>query len=236
VNQEELKERVAREALKYVEDPIIGVGSGSTVNLFIDDALVRTLNVSRDGYFPRFTITLKRPTVALLPPEATLEVRTTDGEVLYGPGGAERFVLTTPHGTGRLGDVLQGDGKVDKKGELSPSAEETSTRQERYLEIYGKVREFFEEKFGRPIFLMYGTLLGYHRQGDFIPGDDDFDAGYVSDKTDPRSVKAETFDIIVELVRAGFTVCFNRRGRLFRVQLEAGPAQHVPGRVHLDRA
>jgi ribose 5-phosphate isomerase A len=36
VNQEQLKELVAREALKYVQDPIIGVGSGSTVFKFIE--------------------------------------------------------------------------------------------------------------------------------------------------------------------------------------------------------
>jgi ribose 5-phosphate isomerase A len=36
MTQDELKERVAREALKYVQDPIIGVGSGSTVFKFID--------------------------------------------------------------------------------------------------------------------------------------------------------------------------------------------------------
>src|SRR4051812_50120898 len=37
MNQDALKELVAREALKYVvEDAIVGVGSGSTVNFFID--------------------------------------------------------------------------------------------------------------------------------------------------------------------------------------------------------
>jgi ribose 5-phosphate isomerase A len=37
VTQDELKQRVAREALQYVvEDAIVGVGSGSTVNFFID--------------------------------------------------------------------------------------------------------------------------------------------------------------------------------------------------------
>ena len=36
MNQEQLKELVAREALKYVQDPIIGVGSGSTVFKFIE--------------------------------------------------------------------------------------------------------------------------------------------------------------------------------------------------------
>jgi ribose 5-phosphate isomerase A len=36
MTQDELKQRVAQAALKYVQDPIVGVGSGSTVNLFID--------------------------------------------------------------------------------------------------------------------------------------------------------------------------------------------------------
>jgi len=36
VTQEELKRRAAEAALKYAQEGIIGVGSGSTVNLFID--------------------------------------------------------------------------------------------------------------------------------------------------------------------------------------------------------
>ena len=37
MTQDELKQLVAREALKHVvEDAVVGVGSGSTVNFFID--------------------------------------------------------------------------------------------------------------------------------------------------------------------------------------------------------
>lgn len=36
MTQDELKELVAREALKHVQDPVVGVGSGSTVFKFID--------------------------------------------------------------------------------------------------------------------------------------------------------------------------------------------------------
>ncbi|HEV8108002.1 MAG TPA: ribose 5-phosphate isomerase A, partial [Burkholderiales bacterium] len=37
MNQNSLKELVAKAALKYVvEDKVVGVGSGSTVNFFID--------------------------------------------------------------------------------------------------------------------------------------------------------------------------------------------------------
>ena len=36
MSQDELKRRVAEAALQYVQDGVVGVGSGSTVNLFID--------------------------------------------------------------------------------------------------------------------------------------------------------------------------------------------------------
>jgi dihydrolipoamide dehydrogenase len=36
VNQDELKRRVAEAALQYAQEGVIGVGSGSTVNAFID--------------------------------------------------------------------------------------------------------------------------------------------------------------------------------------------------------
>ena len=38
MTQDELKQAVAREAIKYVvEDAIVGVGTGSTANCFIDE-------------------------------------------------------------------------------------------------------------------------------------------------------------------------------------------------------
>ena len=37
MTQDELKEAVAREAIKYVQDSIVGVGTGSTANFFIDE-------------------------------------------------------------------------------------------------------------------------------------------------------------------------------------------------------
>jgi ribose 5-phosphate isomerase A len=37
MTQDELKQAVAREAIKYVQDSIVGVGTGSTANFFIDE-------------------------------------------------------------------------------------------------------------------------------------------------------------------------------------------------------
>lgn len=47
MTQDQLKELVAREALKHVQDPIVGVGSGSTVFKFID--ALATIKHKLDG-------------------------------------------------------------------------------------------------------------------------------------------------------------------------------------------
>lgn len=200
------------------------------VEILLDGVPIRAVNVGGDGFFPQFNLEIKRATLASFPRQAALAVRAPDGTRLRGPGGADELRITVPHGSGDLAEIVAGGGKLDKKGVISPSLAETQQRQQRYLEIYAKVRDFFEQELGKPLFLMYGTLLGYYREGDFIPGDDDFDCGYISDKTDPAAVKEETKRLIVRLVRAGFTVSFNRKGRLFRIQLE----REATDGYHLD--
>jgi hypothetical protein len=193
--------------------------SGS-VNILLDGLLLRTVNISRNRSLSLFNLAIKRKSLDLFPARGTLEVRTPEGDPLYGPDGAEQLRISLPHGSGRIRDIIDNGGSLDKKGEIRVSPAELRSRQDRDLEIYSRLREFFQDHLGRSAFLLYGTLLGYYRDGDLIPGDDDFDTGYVSDKNDPVAVRAEAMDIIVELVRAGFTVSINRRGRLFRVQLD----------------
>jgi tetratricopeptide (TPR) repeat protein len=201
---------------------LLGSADCEHVNIYFNGEFLRAVNVTRDSFLPHFKLPIRRKTLGIFPRRGILEVRTADGEQLSGPGGTEHIVLSVPHGDGRLTSIIGGGRALNKKGDIEPSPAETRHREDLDLEIYSRVRAFFEEHLGRPFFLLYGTLLGYHRGGDFISGDDDFDAGYVSEKTDPVGVKEEAKEIVVELVRAGFTVSLNRRGRLFRVQLEPG--------------
>jgi tetratricopeptide (TPR) repeat protein len=201
------------------------------VEILLDGVPLRAVRLSRDGFFRRFTITFKRGTLTRFPEQGVIEVRSPPGgERLRGPGGADRLHLTVPHGDGQLHQLLAAGATIDKKGTVGPSPDELRLRQQQCLEIYSRVGEFFARQLGRPLFLIYGTLLGYYRNGDFIPGDDDFDAGYVSDRTDPAGVKQEAIGLIGQLVHAGFTVSFNRQGRLFRIQLERG----ATGGAHVD--
>lgn len=209
---------------------LLGSANCEHVNIYFNGKPLRAVNVARESFLPQFKLTIKRNTLALFPNTGVLEVRTPDGEQLNGPRGADHIVISIPHGDGRLLGIIGDGATLNKKGEIRPSPEETRHREDRDLEIYSRLRTFFEDHLGRPLFLLYGTLLGYHRGSDLIPGDDDFDAGYISDKSDPLAVKEEAKEIIFELVRAGFTVSINRRGRMFRVQLQ----RTEPAGCHVD--
>jgi tetratricopeptide (TPR) repeat protein len=211
---------------------IMGVipGSGAeSVEIRVDGALLRRVNVGK-GLIPEFNFMVKRPSIELFPRKSTLTIVTDKGEPLAAFGGAVSLELTIPHGNGELPAILSGGGRLDKKGVISPSEAETRAHQDGYLKLYDAARDFFDKKIGKQLFLMYGTLLGFFREGDFIKGDDDFDAGYVSEETTPEAVLEETKRIVRELLRGGFTVTFNSRGRLFRIQHnDFGDAS-----VHLD--
>jgi len=198
------------------------------VEVLLDDVVLRQVNVGGEGFFPEVVLVLRRATVDLLPPDAELRLRTERGPLLA-EGRGEALRVRVPHGSGELPGILQRGGSLDKKGHVRPAESEAHAHQDAYVALYAKVRDFFDEHVGTPLFALYGTLLGAYRDGDLIPGDDDFDATYVSEHDDPVAVKHEATELMVALVQAGFTVLFNRRGRLFRVAHDAigGPDVHV---------
>ncbi|MFS8521406.1 MAG: LicD family protein [Micromonosporaceae bacterium] len=208
---------------------LVAGGAADRVEILVDGRPLRSLRTSLTGGPPHFQLEIKRAALDHFPKETTIEVRLPDHTPLLTVAGAQRLHLSVPHGDGTLPGRLAAGCRLDKKGNLGPTPRELSLRHDRYLELYARARDFFEEELGRDLFLLYGTLLGYHRNGDLIPGDDDFDVGYVSHRTDPVAVKEETKRVILRLVRAGFTVSFNRKGRLFRLQWRDDPDD-----LHLD--
>lgn len=189
----------------------------ATVCVYANSVLMRQIRVSRGPLFPSyFQLSMSRAAIAALPPASRLRVEFSDGTPLLCEG-CEEVDLILPHGSG----TVCGNGAspvLDKKGFLLSKGDSLKARQSAYLEVYAKAREIFEREFGTPLILLYGTLLGQHRGGDFIPGDDDFDVGYVSLETSPEGVKEEAKEMVLSLVGAGFTVTFNRGGRLFRLR------------------
>lgn len=189
------------------------------LELMLDDRLLRAIPLSSKKLLPPFFhFHVKREVLARFPKESTLVLRTVEGEGLVNRR-CTKVEIRIPHGDGTIFSHLDAGGRIDKKGFLALTPDTIMERQARYLSIYAEARKFFKECSNSPLFIMYGTLLGLVREGDFIKGDDDFDAGYISLKTDSASVKAETMDLVVSLVLAGFNCSFNRNGRLFRLRL-----------------
>ena len=194
-------------------------------DLLIDGTPFRRVKILADTYHYKFTV--KRPGLLHFPARGRLQVRTSDHSYLLSKGSPE-LILEIPHGRGDIGDILEDGIFLEKKGELPATLRELARRQNSYLKLYAKAREFFREELNLELFLMYGTLLGLYRDGDFIPGDDDFDVGYFSQEQDPLAVKEEVMALIVKLVQGGFTVGFNQAGRPFRLRgLTDDPLTHL---------
>ncbi|WP_242464457.1 LicD family protein [Halorhodospira abdelmalekii] len=193
------------------------------LELWLDEERIRTLPLHRRRLLPPFFYYhLSREVLASLPYSARLSVRTAEGQTL----GFEQTTaaeITIPHGDGSLFEHLRAGGSIDKKGFLAPTPTMADRRQTRCLATYAQARHYFMQRLNTPLLLMYGTLLGQVREGDFIPGDDDFDVGYLSQQRSAAAVKQETMQIVVELVLAGFTCSFNRNGRLFRLRCQEDP-------------
>ena len=188
------------------------------VTVKLDDKPVYVIGRAKEGLIRgKFIFTVRRSTLKLFPPESILTLEDRTGTPLVSEGGGS-LILRIPHGNGELFERLNQGASIDKKGYLAFPGEDASQRQKAYLEIYEDARGVFDSVIGTPLILLYGTLLGFHRSGTFIPGDDDFDAGYVSRFNDPVSVKRETIEIVMKLIQHGFSVSFNRRGRLFRLR------------------
>lgn len=195
------------------------------VELRLDGQLLRTVTPSGNGRWRELRLLIKRPTVERFPRECQLKVQTKDGRLLGAFGRGTGANLQIPHGDGTITEYIGPGSGLDKKGEMATSPEAMRTRQAAYLRLYETARDFFDEQIGSPLFLMYGTLLGYYREGDFITGDDDFDVGYISEETDPVAVKAGAMALIEQLVAAGFSISFNRHGKLFRLHPRGNSAQ-----------
>lgn len=200
------------------------------VCIFLDDQCIRRESLVFDQNKARFSFDIKRPTLELFPRKSRIMLSTSDGCKLT-TGTAGYVTLENPSGKGVISSLIRKRGLLSKKGHVPLSKQEIIDRQNRYLQLYSKVNETFEKITGRSLFLMYGTLLGLYRDNDFIPGDDDFDVGYVSRETNATAVKKETKKLVVELIKNGFTIVINRRGKPFRIRhIELGEDLHLDAR------
>ncbi len=192
-------------------------------------------SIAQDANAPRFRYAIKHPTLDHFPSRARLSVWVSDTP-LAAPSGATEVDLVVPHGDGEL---LGEDGpraELTKKGTLVGTVGPVADGHISALESYTRARGAFREHLGRELFLVYGTLLGCVRDGDFIAGDDDVDVGYLSDAEEPAAVKAETLGIVEQLLALGYDVGCRVSGGLFKLYIEERELDIYPVWFASDRA
>jgi hypothetical protein len=209
-------------------------GKHRVVDLYLDDQLLKQVQVQSGTWRPELRYDLTHGLLNDFPERSRLTVR-ADGQALVTVDGAEALEIQVPGGTGKVGAKLASGLSPTKKGGWPRTGKSHADRQERYLRVYERAKQLLDEQ-GRQLFLCYGTLLGCHREGRFIPGDDDFDVSYVSHAANPEKFRRECQQVALELLRHGLDVNLSINGRLFKVGLDGVWIDVTPLWFYRDRA
>lgn len=207
--------------------PDTGTRAEGRLRLMLGDTTLRTVPLRFRNGRARFRYIVGRRALAEFPTEARISALTENGAHLPTPGGPTGWHLQQPRATGGLEARIEAFGPLDKKGNPTPLPAELGARQDAYLALYARLRRVFEQEFGRPLVILYGTLLGQVRNGDFISGDDDFDIGYASVATTPDKVRAEALAMMTRLAALGLRLGVTDAGRPFKVFDDRMPALHL---------
>lgn len=209
---------------------ISGLGPAPVqLEIDLDGTVLRVETLTVRNGTASFRMILSRDVLETFPTSGLLRARLTDGSILATPEGGIGWRTTMPHGQGTIGTVIADRGSLDKKGRFRLNSAELEDRQTAYLDLYSELKDIYAREFDRPLLILYGTLLGQLRSGDFIPGDDDFDVGYPSAQTSPDAVKEEAITQMSRLAELGYVIVLNEFGRPFRIRARDGAAW-----VHLD--
>ena len=152
-----------------------------------------------------FSLTFRESVIKRLPKRAAFSVACKEGILVANTNGkiAVELVEHFPESKGGIFKLLSTTSFVTKHGGLRKKLTADTAWQERVFQTHGELKELFKAKFNKDIFLIYGTLLGFVREGNFIASDDDFDVGYLSNYEAPEDVRAEMVEIIHALKDIG---------------------------------
>lgn len=104
-----------------------------------------------------------------------------------------------------LTEKLETGHVFNEKGRLQLSKTVDTVWQNNMFTLFDGMSAILASK-GLQLSILYGTLLGAYRNGNFIGHDHDFDAGYISSHTDPAEVMAELVEVAEALVEHGYRV------------------------------
>lgn len=204
------------------------------VELQLDGLPLKQIRVYAPPWRPTFRFDISKGTLRDFPERSRLSVL-LDGRPLVTVGGAEALEIRIAGGTGKILEDLRAGRALTKKGHWPLSGPQLTERRQRYLDIYERTRDLLE-RMDRQLFLCYGTLLGCHREGGFIAGDDDFDASYVSTAATPKRYRQECYETALSLLDGGLDIAFAINGRMFKAGMDKVWIDIGPVWLHRGRA
>jgi len=178
-----------------------------SLSVWCDDLRLANIRADRPHSKGRigFRFRLSPKLLNYLPKGSRISVRVN--ETMELPASDDN-ILTLSFATGTSLEAIKrrlsgGEIISAKKGGLIRPIGSRPEWQNQVLTDYQHATKIFEEKFGRPLWLGYGTLLGCIRDQDFIPHDDDFDVCFLSRGSTVEEAANEYYDIFQTLVATG---------------------------------
>jgi len=90
---------------------------------------------------------------------------------------------------------------INKFGRIRAPRHESESWANRAFGGYARINAIFEREFGKTLYVFYGAMLGFAREGRILAHDLDLDLAYFSDESSPEGVHREFRSIAERLAR-----------------------------------
>ncbi len=193
------------------------------VGIFVNDRLIKIVNTiprPDDAKGRRtFRFNMKPCIVRRLPRKTVLGVGSEVGYLRHREGGLT-YRDARLAGNATLFKLLAETHFLTKKGRIQRRLDQNESWKVEALSAYTKFKDYFETTFGYKPFIICGTLLGYHREADFIAHDDDMDVAYFSKYTRPEDIKEELRGFVFRMLSDGYDIKLARKSGYFKPSVD----------------
>ena len=187
------------------------------VYIFVDDLLIKSVKTdapeNHHNQNRTFQFALASNVINTFNKQARIIVTSDTGNLLHN-NESIIYDYINDHGYGTIQQVLDCGHVIHKKGSFVLRRDKDYKWQNEVLSNYQALNQYFEKTFGYTLWLMFGTLLGFCRNKNFIPNDDDFDVAYLSSHSSPQKVKKEMIKISHKMIDDGWQTTIGQNGIL----------------------